>query len=649
LKYQQSEDEIEQSESGLDSRKGSLAVVAHENTSRKHTGDDKSSRKSTFQKENEGVAPDAPKQSQHWFLRLMSDHKNKQIHLILGSFFAALMGACFVAQGYLLATIIEAMHSDDFSSTAYNLSIAYCFLAVFVFITILGRFLYLTDVGEDLVKGLRMRTLKKILAMPIEFFDLPENKTGAIASQLELNTGAVRRISGGVLGNFWMAFTGAGGAIAVAFYYNWVLALLLTAMSPLLIARALALRSQWQGFKVQDEKATKEAGALVSESVTNIRTVHSLNIEKDITDRYSSLVTGHDHMLVKQATKTGIMLGLGEFGPNLMYATAFFVGSIMIQNDQADILDVMIPLFVIISGVQTMGDFISTLPELAMAKVAVKKMYEFEDTPSKIDPNSPEGAIMNLETVRGDVEIRDVHFSYPTREEPVLNGINLVVSQGKTVALVGPSGCGKSTIISLVLRFYDPTQGKVFIDGQDISKINVRSLRNIMSLVSQEPILFNTSIRENIKYGCDDVSDEEMIKAAEKANARKFIESNEMKDRDSNGPEGYDRNVGLGGSKLSGGQKQRLAIARAIIRKPKILLLDEATSALDSQSESLVQEALNELMKGKSTIVIAHRISTIESADKIAVIREGKVDEEGNYSELMSKKGQFYSLAKALK
>ena len=237
------------------------------------------------------------------------------------------------------------------------------------------------------------------------------------------------------------------------------------------------------------------------------------------------------------------------------------------------------------------------------------------------------------------IEIKGVTFAYPTRPDiKVMEDFSLDIEVGKTYALVGPSGCGKSTIIQLILRFYDPLSGEVLVGGRDVRELNTRWLRQNIGVVSQEPVLFDTTIAENIKYGKEGATDEEMKAAAISANAHDFI---------SKLPDGYSTLVGEAGTQLSGGQKQRIAIARALIRDPKILLLDEATSALDTESESVVQQALDSAREGRTTIIVAHRLSTIQNADVIASISNGRIVEKGTHSELMDKEGLYFELVTA--
>ena len=240
-----------------------------------------------------------------------------------------------------------------------------------------------------------------------------------------------------------------------------------------------------------------------------------------------------------------------------------------------------------------------------------------------------------IREVKGEIELRHVVFNYPSRNEvPIFKDFNLRVRAGSSLALVGTSGAGKSTVISLILRFYDPLSGRVIIDGKDIRRFRLRSLRKHMGLVQQEPALFATSIYDNIRYGKEDATESEIVEAAKVAHAHAFISAL---------PKGYRTSVGERGIQLSAGQKQRVAIARAVLRKPAILLLDEATSSLDAQSEMLVQDALNQIMVGRTTVMIAHRLSSVQNADSVAVVQDGMVAEQGSHQELIGAPASIYA------
>jgi ATP-binding cassette subfamily B (MDR/TAP) protein 1 len=275
---------------------------------------------------------------------------------------------------------------------------------------------------------------------------------------------------------------------------------------------------------------------------------------------------------------------------------------------------------------------------MGKAKHAAAELKTLLDRKPKIDAWSTEGKV--LENMEGSIEFRDVHFRYPTRpEQPVLRGLNLTVKPGQYVALVGASGCGKSTTIAMLERFYDPLVGGVYADGHEISSLNINNYRSYLALVSQEPTLYQGTIRDNILLGADtkpeDVPEEAIVQACKDANIYEFILSL---------PDAFNTVVGSKGSMLSGGQKQRIAIARALLRNPKILLLDEATSALDSESEKVVQAALDIAAKGRTTIAVAHRLSTIQKADMIYVFDQGRVVENGTHSELLAMKGRYFEL-----
>jgi len=312
-------------------------------------------------------------------------------------------------------------------------------------------------------------------------------------------------------------------------------------------------------------------------------------------------------------------------------------GGNRIADGEYDLFQFFVCFSAVIFGAQSAGTIFSFAPDMSKAKQAAQELKILFDRVPLIDSWSEHGT--PLTTVEGTVEFRDVHFRYPTRpEQPVLRGLNLSVKPGQYIALVGASGCGKSTTIALLERFYDPIVGGIYVDGKEISSLNLNDYRSFIALVSQEPTLYQGTIRDNILLGADPstpVSDEAVDHACREANIYDFILSL---------PDGFSTVVGSKGSMLSGGQKQRIAIARALLRDPKILLLDEATSALDSESEHVVQQALDKAAKGRTTIAVAHRLSTIQAADVIYVFDQGVIVEQGGHHELMQKGGRYSEL-----
>ena len=325
-------------------------------------------------------------------------------------------------------------------------------------------------------------------------------------------------------------------------------------------------------------------------------------------------------------------MGLMYLAMFCAYGLAFWYGAKLVLEEEYTVGQKLITFFGVLFGVFGLSMLGDNLGKIATAQTAAFCVFEVIDRVPTIDTHSALGA--SLEDAAGSVHFRNVSFNYPDREElGVLKNVSFEVEYGKTTALCGQSGCGKSTCVQLIKRFYDPTSGSVMVDGKDVKELNLNSLRSIIGVVGQEPVLFDTSVEENIKLGRLDVTKEEIIDAAKQANAFEFIQAL---------PDGWDTNVGEGGATLSGGQKQRIAIARALVRNPKILLLDEATSALDTESEAIVQKALENASKGRTTIVIAHRLSTIRKADKIIGLHNGEVVEEGTHETLMQIENGVY-------
>ncbi|KAG8222229.1 hypothetical protein J437_LFUL001427 [Ladona fulva] len=385
-------------------------------------------------------------------------------------------------------------------------------------------------------------------------------------------------------------------------------------------------------------------GSIAEEVLSSVRTVIAYGGQDKESERYSTnLVYARDNN-IKRSFFSGLGMGILWFCIYASYALAFWYGIGLVLKGrkdpteaQYDASTMVTVFFGVMMGSMNFGQSSTYFETFAVAKGSAGKIFSVLGRIPPIDSMSNEGE--KPKTIEGILSFEDVHFNYPSRTEvKILNGLNLNINRGQTVALVGSSGCGKSTCIQLIQRFYDPLKGTVKLDGRDLKTLNTNWLRKHIGVVGQEPVLFGYTIAENIRLGREEVSDEEIQKAAKQANAHDFI----MKL-----PQKYDTLVGERGAQISGGQKQRIAIARALVRNPSILLLDEATSALDTGSEAKVQEALDKASKGRTTVIVAHRLSTIRGADKIVVVHEGKVVEEGNHSELMAKGGHYFELVNA--
>ncbi|ONM38955.1 ABC transporter B family member 9 [Zea mays] len=361
--------------------------------------------------------------------------------------------------------------------------------------------------------------------------------------------------------------------------------------------------------------------------------VVSFNGEKKAIAMYNNHIKKAYKATIMEGIITGLGVGSIFFVVFSSYSLAFWYGAKLIISKGYTGGQVINIVFAILVGSMAIGTASPSISAIAEGQSAAQRLFEIINRKPNIDINDTSGIV--LEDIEGDVELKDVFFRYPARpEQLILDGLCLQVPSGTTMAIVGESGSGKSTVISMVERFYDPQAGEVLVDGVNIKSLQLQWLRGKISLVSQEPLLFMTSIKDNITYGKADATIEEIKRAAELANAATFIEKL---------PDAYETTVGQHGSQLSGGQKQRIAIARAILKNPKILLLDEATSALDVESERVVQEALNRIMVGRTTLIVAHRLSTIRSADCIAVVHQGKVVERGVHDKLIKDPDGAYS------
>jgi ATP-binding cassette subfamily B (MDR/TAP) protein 1 len=371
-------------------------------------------------------------------------------------------------------------------------------------------------------------------------------------------------------------------------------------------------------FQARTKKAYEASAGFACEATSAIRTVASLTREEDVWEKYHLQLEHQFKSSFVSVAKSSSLYAASQSFVFFCIALGFWYGGTLIAKREYTMFQFFVCFSSIIFGAQSAGTIFSFAPDMGKAKHAAAELQALFDRKPKIDSWSEEGE--KVTSVEGHVEFRDVHFRYPTRpEQPVLRGLNLSIKPGQYVALVGASGCGKSTTIALLERFYDPLSGGVYVDGKEISKLNVNDYRSYIALVSQEPTLYQGTIRENVLLGAD----------------REFITSL---------PDGFNTICGSKGGLLSGGQKQRIAIARALLRNPKILLLDEATSALDSESEQVVQLALDAAAKGRTTIAVAHRLSTIQKADIIYVIDGGRVVEEGSHNYLLSKNGRYAEL-----
>ncbi|KAL0710819.1 hypothetical protein Bca4012_017797 [Brassica carinata] len=480
--------------------------------------------------------------------------------------------------------------------------------------------------GERQTTKMRIKYLEAALNQDIQFFDT-EVRTSDVVSAINTDAVMVQDAISEKLGNFIHYMATFVSGFIVGFTAVWQLALVTLAVVPLIAVIGGIHTTTLSKLSNKSQESLSHAGNIVEQTVVQIRVVMAFVGESRASQAYSSALKTAQKLGYKTGFAKGMGLGATYFVVFCCYALLLWYGGYLVRHHSTNGGLAIATMFAVMIGGLGLGQSVPSMGAFAKAKVAGAKIFRIIDHKPTIERNSESG--VELESVTGLVELKNVDFSYPSRPDvKILNEFTLSVPAGKTIALVGSSGSGKSTVVSLIERFYDPTSGQVLLDGHDLKTLKLKWLRQQIGLVSQEPALFATSIKENILLGRPDADQVEVEEAARVANAHSFIIKL---------PDGFDTQVGERGLQLSGGQKQRIAIARAMLKNPAILLLDEATSALDSESEKLVQEALDRFMIGRTTLIIAHRLSTIRKADLVAVLQQGSVSEIGTHDELFAK------------
>lgn len=483
--------------------------------------------------------------------------------------------------------------------------------------------------GEGVVADLRRNLFSHLLTLSPRFFE--NHKTGDITSRLTSDVATVQGVASNALVQLFTTPLMFAATLTILFVTNWKLSSFILAVVPLVILVAIVLGRIIRRMSKAFQDKIAEANARAEESISGIRVVQSFTAETLEAERYGRLISESFRTALRRALVSSGLSGVVFFTIFSALGLIFWYGGRLVSLGEitpGQLVSFILYAFNVAASVGTLAGIWS---QVQSALGASSRIFELLDTPSELkEPANPHP----LGEVRGEVRLEDVHFTYDERGE-VLRGVSLSARPGQVVALVGPSGAGKSTLIALIPRFYDVTQGRITLDGIDIRQLRLLDLRGQIALVPQETLLFSGTIEENIRYGKPQATQAEVIEAAQAANAHEFISAF---------PQGYQTIVGERGVKLSGGQRQRIAIARALLKNPRILILDEATSSLDSESEALVQEALDKLMKGRTTFVIAHRLSTVRTADLIVVLEKGQVVQQGTHEALLAQGGLYRDL-----
>ncbi|XP_027030729.2 ATP-binding cassette sub-family B member 10, mitochondrial [Tachysurus fulvidraco] len=564
------------------------------------------------------------------FKKLLQLVYPERLRLSAAVSFLIVSSAVTMSAPFFLGKVIDTIYTNTGADLTASLS-SLCIMLAGVFLcggAANAARVYLIQVsGEQIVRNLRESLFSSILRQEVAFFD--KNRTGELINRLSSDTALVGNVLTDNMSDGLRAIAQAGAGVGMMFYVSPSLATFVLMIVPPLAGLAVIYGRYVRSISKQTQDALAQATQLAEERIGNLRTVRAFGKEMTEVEAYAERVESVLRLAKREARLTAGFYGVTGLSGNMIVLSVLYKGGLLMGSEHmtvGELSSFLMYAFWVGISIAGMSSFYS---ELMKGFGAGSRLWELMERKPQFSLN--EGVVLRPEHLKGALEFHNVSFAYPTRKDaPIFQNLNLSVPAGTVMAVVGSSGSGKSTLVSLLLRLYDPDSGMVAIDGHDIRSLNASWLRSCIGTVSQEPVLFSCSIAENIAYGATDpkqLTKQDIIEAAQIANAHHFI----------NGfPKGFDTIVGEKGVLLSGGQKQRIAIARALLKNPKILLLDEATSALDAENEFLVQEALERLMQDRTVLIIAHRYSTIQNADAVAVLDQQHVVECGSHAQLLA-------------
>ncbi len=505
------------------------------------------------------------------------------------------------------------------------IQVVFSFLRVYLF----------AQVSEYAMADIRKALYQKYLHLPLSFYD--KNRSGELMSRITADVTLLQETFSTTLAEFFRQILTLIVGLGILFFKTPKLTFFMLAVMPVLIIGAIIFGKFIRKLSKKTQDQLAQSNIIVEETIQAIATVKAFTNEFFEFKRYSTTQNGVIKTALKAATYRGAFVSFIVFALFGSIIAVLWYGAKLVAEGGISIGDLtsfIIYSMFIAGSIGGLGNIYGQIQKAVGSSERVLEILEEESEPNEKEASKA----LDQNPIEGNISFKNVHFSYPTRSDvEVLKGIDLDIKAGEKIALVGHSGAGKSTIIQLLERFYNPQTGKIEIDGKNNLDYDLNFYRSAIGIVPQEILLFGGTIRENIAYGKPNATEKEIIEAAQQANALKFIETF---------PEGLETLVGERGVKLSGGQRQRIAIARAILRNPKILILDEATSSLDAESEQLVQEALDTLMKDRTTIIIAHRLATIRKVDTIYVIENGQISEQGTHESLVHQEGTYHQLVR---
>ncbi|KAI1824479.1 P-loop containing nucleoside triphosphate hydrolase protein [Xylaria intraflava] len=556
---------------------------------------------------------------------------------------AAVAGSAAPLQAWLFAKIIVVFDLINdlpkFTSEANFWSLIWVILGIGIGLGYFVLTFVSTNIAYHVSSTYRQQYFEGILFQKTSFFDDENNSSGTLTARVGGDPKQLEELLGINMALVYTSFFTLVGALAISYAFGWKLALVATTVTAPLGTLAGYFRYKYElEFEKMNNAVFAESSQFAAETIGAFRTVSSLTLEDTITDRYERLLTGHVGAAFRKSTWRTLVIAFSESVGLAVQALIFWYGGTLLASHEYTILKFFTCYIAVIQGAEGAGQGFSFGPNAAQATAAANRILSIRESRHR-EANSKSTQIPDADGGI-QIELKDLHFKYPTRDVSVFKGLNITIEKGQFAALVGASGCGKTSIISLLERFYDVQRGQILANGVDISTIDVYEYRKHLSLVAQEPTLFQGTLRENILIGvdADSVSEEQLHAVCRDASIHDFIVSL---------PDGYNTEIGSRGVSLSGGQKQRVGIARALIRQPNILLLDEATSSLDSESEKLVQAAFERAADGRTMVVVAHRLATVQNADVIFVLGEGKVLEKGSHAELLKKRGVYWHMCQS--
>ncbi|KAH7538363.1 hypothetical protein FEM48_Zijuj03G0191600 [Ziziphus jujuba var. spinosa] len=567
--------------------------------------------------------------------------KKELVKIAFGSFAAAFSGISKPFFGYFIITIGVAYYGNNARREVGLYSIIFSMIGLLSLFSHTLQHYFFGVVGEKAMTNLRRALYSGVLCNEIAWFEKPENRIGLLTSRIISDTSMVKTVIADRMAVIVQCISSILIATIVSMVVNWRMSLVAWAVMPCHFIGGLIQAKSAKGFSGDSAASHYELVALVSESATNIRTIASFCHEDHILKKAKISLEKPKRKSRKESLKYGIIQGFSLLLWNIAHAVALWYTTVLIDRKQATFKNGIRSYQIFSLTVPSITELWTLIPTVISAINLLTPAFQTLDRKTEIEPDTP--AVSDPERIKGRIEFQNVKFNYPLRPEvTVLNNFNLQIEAGTKMAFVGPSGAGKSSVLALLLRFYDPTDGKILIDKKEIREYNLRWLRTQIGLVQQEPLLFSSSIRDNICYGNEGASETEIVEVSKEANLHEFIGSL---------PDGYDTVVGEKGCQISGGQKQRIAIARTLLKRPAILLLDEATSALDAESEKTIVSALeainlnsnSDLLSRTTQITVAHRLSTIINSDTIVVMEKGEIVEMGSHSTLIASSEGVYS------